>query len=198
VLCSRIALDPRLLRRRSQTKSVSALFSSARRRAISDARRAFCALLAHRARSPPTSSSFADEERVCSLLLSTAARDFRRSQSFLCSARASRSIPAYFVVVRRRRACLLSSPQHGDARFPTLAELLCSARASRSIPAYPSVGHEGRQARQAGTVLQQPFRKIVDSMSQPLRAMCHRLGQEMPSSFSMVRNKGRLSPTTLW
>jgi hypothetical protein len=26
----------------------------------------------------------------------------------------------------------------------------------------------------------------------------HRLGHEMPSSFSMVRSSGRLSPTTLW
>ena len=35
---------------------------------------------AHRAWNPPTSSSLADEKRVCSLLLSTAARDSRRSR----------------------------------------------------------------------------------------------------------------------
>jgi hypothetical protein len=39
-----------------------------------------CALLAHRALSPPTSSSLAEEKRLRSLLLSTAARDSRRSQ----------------------------------------------------------------------------------------------------------------------
>jgi hypothetical protein len=33
---------------------------------------------------------------------------------------------------------------------------------------------------------------------QPSGAMCHKLGQEIPSAFSMVRNNGRLSPTTLW
>ena len=65
-------------------KNVSARSSSARRRAI------FPTLAApslscsrNRAWNPPTSSSLADEERVCSLLLSTAARDFRRSQLHL-------------------------------------------------------------------------------------------------------------------
>jgi hypothetical protein len=38
-------------------------------------------LLAHRALNPPPlSSSLAEEERLCSLLLRVAARDFRRSQ----------------------------------------------------------------------------------------------------------------------
>ena len=40
----------------------------------------FPSLLAHRALNPPPSSSFAKEERLCSLLLRAAARDFRRSQ----------------------------------------------------------------------------------------------------------------------
>src|SRR5687768_1345217 len=40
----------------------------------------FCALLAHRAWNPPPSSSLAEEERLCSLLLHAAARDSRRSQ----------------------------------------------------------------------------------------------------------------------
>jgi hypothetical protein len=35
---------------------------------------------AHRAWSPPTSSSLAEEKRLRSLLLSTAARDYRRSR----------------------------------------------------------------------------------------------------------------------
>jgi hypothetical protein len=35
--------------------------------------------------------------------------------------RASRLESAYFVVARRRKACLLAPPQHGGARFPTLA-----------------------------------------------------------------------------
>ena len=30
---------------------------------------------------------------------------------------------AYFVVTRRRKACLLAPPQHGGARFPTLTPL---------------------------------------------------------------------------
>jgi hypothetical protein len=38
------------------------------------------ALLAHRAWNPPTSSSLAEEKRLRFLLLSTAARDSRRSQ----------------------------------------------------------------------------------------------------------------------
>jgi hypothetical protein len=38
---------------------------------------------AHRALKPPTSSSLADERPVCSLLLSTAARDPRRSRPAL-------------------------------------------------------------------------------------------------------------------
>jgi hypothetical protein len=36
--------------------------------------------LAHRAWKPPTSSSIAEEEHLVSLVLSTAAHDFRRSQ----------------------------------------------------------------------------------------------------------------------
>jgi hypothetical protein len=34
--------------------------------------------------------------------------------------RASRVESAYFVLARRRKACLLAPPQHGGARFPTL------------------------------------------------------------------------------
>ena len=80
-----------LLRRRSQTKSVSARSSSARRRAIPDAH--------------------------CSARW---------------AARASRLESAYFVVARRRKACLLAPPQHGGARFPTLTAPLAElARASR-------------------------------------------------------------------
>jgi hypothetical protein len=37
-------------------------------------------LLAHRASNPPPSSSLAEEERLRSLLLRAAVRDFRRSQ----------------------------------------------------------------------------------------------------------------------
>ena len=40
----------------------------------------FSELLAHRALNPPTSSALAEEIRLSSLLLSTAARDCRRSQ----------------------------------------------------------------------------------------------------------------------
>jgi hypothetical protein len=40
----------------------------------------FVELLAHRAGNPPSSSSLAEEERLCSLLLRSAARDTRRSQ----------------------------------------------------------------------------------------------------------------------
>src|SRR5215217_5349287 len=124
-------------------KSTSAHSSSARRRAITDARQGL-SWLAHRAPSPPTSSSFADQrarpltppqhggarlptlakdclgsrialqarllrrpsqtkEHVRSLLLSTAARDYRRSPRIVL-ARASRSKPAYFVVARRRKS----------------------------------------------------------------------------------------------
>src|SRR5215218_8240590 len=39
--------------------------------------------LAHRAWKPPTSSSIAEEEHLVSLVLSTAARDFRRSRQFM-------------------------------------------------------------------------------------------------------------------
>jgi hypothetical protein len=39
-------------------------------------------LLAHRALNPPPSSSLAEEERLRSLLLRAAARDFRRSQLY--------------------------------------------------------------------------------------------------------------------
>jgi hypothetical protein len=69
----------------------------------------FCALLAHRALNPPPSSSLA-EERTPPLPPPPCggARFPTLAERFLCSARASRSIPAYFVVVRRRRACLLS------------------------------------------------------------------------------------------
>jgi hypothetical protein len=49
---------------------------SARRRAISDARSHVFELLAHRAWNPPPSSSLAEEERLRSLLLRAAARDF--------------------------------------------------------------------------------------------------------------------------
>jgi hypothetical protein len=57
--------------------------------------------------SPPTSSSFADEERVCSLLLSTAARD--PGVQLLAPLAADRALEsAHFVVVRRRKPCLLT------------------------------------------------------------------------------------------
>jgi hypothetical protein len=42
--------------------------------------RQFMEPLAHRAWKPPTSSSIAEEEHLVSLVLSTVARDFRRSQ----------------------------------------------------------------------------------------------------------------------
>jgi hypothetical protein len=41
-------------------------------------------LLAHRAWDPPTSSSLAEEERIRSLLLSTAARDFPTLAALVC------------------------------------------------------------------------------------------------------------------
>src|SRR5688572_3175405 len=104
----------RRLRRPSQTKHVSAHSASARRRAIRgwiaslrSARIALC--------SPPTSSSLADETRVCSLRLSTAARDPGLDCFAPLSAdRAMQS--ADFVVPRRRNTCLLTPPQHGGAR----------------------------------------------------------------------------------
>ena len=49
-------------------------------RARAQPRPGFVGPFAHRAWNPPTSSSLADERRVCSLLLSTAVRDYRRSR----------------------------------------------------------------------------------------------------------------------
>ena len=71
-----IARGIRLLRRRSQRKNASAHSSSARRRAISDARSSFLELLAQ-----------------------------------------SRVESAYFVVARRGKTPPLTPPQHGGARF---------------------------------------------------------------------------------
>jgi len=75
----RIALEGRLLRRRWPTKTVSArsCTATAARDPVLDCS-ARCARSARIARwSPPASSSLADEKRVGSLLLSTAARDPR-------------------------------------------------------------------------------------------------------------------------
>src|SRR5215217_3116381 len=78
---------------------------------------------------PPTSSSLGDEERVPSLLLSTAARDpCLIAPLAMLAPRGSRFVAAYFVVARGRRACPLTSPQHGGAR----SVFDCSARYARS------------------------------------------------------------------
>src|SRR5215213_1966230 len=60
----------------------------------------FWALLAHRARSPPTSSSFADDT-ACLLSSSARRRDYRRSQSI------ARLFP-----VSLRRVCASSESRH--------------------------------------------------------------------------------------
>jgi hypothetical protein len=56
----------------------------------------------------------------------------------------------------------------------------------------PNVGQQTPRPGLIATVLQQPFSNERSNHTR------HRLGQEMPSSFNMVRSKGRLSPTTLW
>jgi threonine aldolase len=82
---------------------------------------------------PPTSSSLADEKRVCSLLLSTAARDLRRSGSDLPDAR--RSVRLLFVIdlrsdtvtqpTQQMREAMLAAPVGDDvyAEDPTVNEL---------------------------------------------------------------------------
>jgi hypothetical protein len=65
-------------------------------------------LAADHAGKPPTSFSLADEKRVSSFLLSTAARD-PRSDCWLRSLRISWKA-AYFVVARRREAGRLVPP----------------------------------------------------------------------------------------
>jgi hypothetical protein len=47
--------------------------------------------------------------------------DSGRISSAICTARASRMESAYFVVSREGNAPSLTPPQHGGARFPTLA-----------------------------------------------------------------------------
>jgi hypothetical protein len=41
---------------------------------------------------------------------------------------------AYFVVARRRKACLLTPPQHGEGRDPILIAPLAGARSARIAP----------------------------------------------------------------
>ena len=129
----RIALGIRLLRRRSQTKSVSARLSSARRRAIrgSMARSVLdCSLrslrIAPGSRCLPR--SLADEERVCSL-----ARPGQRRAILVAADRARN--PPHFVRCRRPKACPLASPQHGGARSG-----FNSSSSSRSLPAAAGCG----------------------------------------------------------
>jgi len=117
----------RRLRRPSQTKNVSAHSSSARRRAIrgwiASLRSARIALW-----SPPTSSSLADEKRVCSLLLSTAARDpgldcFRSVNCSLRSLRLAlrgRCLPHSLA---DEKACLLARSSRTAARQPCPARI---------------------------------------------------------------------------
>ncbi len=99
---------------------------------------------------PPTSSSLAEEERLRSLLLRAAARDFRRSQ--LCywscsrnlliarSAREDRALwPLPSSLTRRRKACLLVRSSRTAARDPGCVEsaYFIVARRGRTPPLAP-------------------------------------------------------------
>jgi hypothetical protein len=66
------------------------------------------------------------KKRFCSLLLSTAARDSRRSRP-LFGAFAHRAWnPPTSSSLADEKTCLLAAPQHGGARFPTLTPLRVS------------------------------------------------------------------------
>ena len=87
---------------------------------------------AHRAWNPPTSSSLADEKRVCSLLLSTAVRDSRRSRPvincrrlIICGLDHSLSGSQRAVTVLVAPFCTeVSDPERSPRRASSRAELV--------------------------------------------------------------------------
>src|SRR5687767_9973052 len=78
--------------RAGTVRSTIVHLSVCRQRRACEGAHSFCKLLAPRTWNPPTSSSFADDKAVCSLLHSTAVRDFRRSQLGLQPAWLSQTI----------------------------------------------------------------------------------------------------------
>ena len=93
---------------------------------------AFRKALAHRAWNPPTSSSLADEKRVCSLLLSEAVRDSRRSRPvincrslIICGLDHSLSGTQRAVTVLVAPLCAeVSDPERSPRRASSRAELV--------------------------------------------------------------------------
>ena len=146
------------------------------------------------------------KQRLRSLLLSTAARDFRRSQPFLWAARASRLGSAYFVIARggNNASARSSSAQRraiSDARSPFCGLLAhrawgpptSSSLAEETTPPLAPPQHSGaRFPTLAATKQAVEAEKLAQKQHHKVRRRIHRAMREQPQINSVP---GRDAPS---